>query len=1096
MLSLTRIFLYNWHRFHDHILDVQDSLYLAGHNGSGKSSVLDAIQVILIADQTRVRFNSSAQDRSQRNLDSYVRGKIGEQRYLRPGNTVGYIALEMKDTVSQQRTVLGVCIEAGEGQEPKRTYFILPDALDRALFIPAGRPLSRQQLKQALRQQRGRGRAYDQVGEYQSDMLNALGGLNPRFFDLFLRALTFQPIRNIQEFVEQWLLKEEPLDVEPLQRVVENLESLRLNAREVEARQLLLQEIVTQQQEVQRLHTWSVQYQLLARLLRFRQAGQQVAHLEGQVARCQQALRVGEEESARTEAVIRAMQEEVVEARTRLNQFDGIRRQRELTDLIAQLTHRADAMRRRWQALLQEIEQERIFLRFLLEHAPLEEPERAGFQRLLDSLHPLSPTQPPGMEVAEQLDATLSLLKGLHHQAQQAQFRLEEELRGLKAAQATVQEKLRALQVSRKPTYPAEVERFRTLLMPVVGDRPYLLCELLRIDDERWQDAVEAMLGWRRFTIIVAPDHFDVALKRLDQARAQDRLYDVSLLDLGRVQAEGRPARPGSLAEQVRAEAPLLQSYINSVLGDIITCPSVATLRQHHRAVTPEVVVFSEWTARALPEHRYRPWFIGEQARRSQMETLERERSGLAQQVADLAPKVEEATQWVRFVDRQVMFARLSQQLRDDLDEHSMREQIALHEAERDALDLSPAEALQRHAERVQQQLEAERERERGLLKQLADRRAERTQLEEATRRARFQLAEAEQEAAAAQAQHPEAMPWAESRLAELPTRESIESDITNADNQARKFETQARNERDRLRETTTVYNTRHSFSALAGDPNEGRYAAELERLEATELPQFQERIEKAQREAEEELREHVLHRLREQILRAKDELNRLNDALARLHFHGDRYRFRYDPNEALREFYTLLTRSEELGDGALYASPLYHQNQDTFQRFYESLTQSPRSAAEREEQVRLTDYRRYLTYDIEVTQPDGQQSRWSRIMGQTSGGETQTPFYLAIAASFVQLYRIHERSSRPTIRLVAFDEAFSKMDQDRIGSTLELFQSFELQVITATPLERCEYLVPKMCTNLVLTGVADTVLVEPYHNYQARLERFHAPSD
>ena len=85
--------------------------------------------------------------------------------------------------------------------------------------------------------------------------------------------------------------------------------------------------------------------------------------------------------------------------------------------------------------------------------------------------------------------------------------------------------------------------------------------------------------------------------------------------------------------------------------------------------------------------------------------------------------------------------------------------------------------------------------------------------------------------------------------------------------------------------------------------------------------------------------------------------------------------------------------------------------------------------------------------------------------MGQTSGGETQTPFYLTIAASFVQLYRIGERNSRPTIRLVAFDEAFSKMDQDRIGATLDLFQQFGMQIITATPLERCEYLVPKMCT-------------------------------
>ncbi|HVU70553.1 MAG TPA: SbcC/MukB-like Walker B domain-containing protein, partial [Ktedonobacteraceae bacterium] len=134
--------------------------------------------------------------------------------------------------------------------------------------------------------------------------------------------------------------------------------------------------------------------------------------------------------------------------------------------------------------------------------------------------------------------------------------------------------------------------------------------------------------------------------------------------------------------------------------------------------------------------------------------------------------------------------------------------------------------------------------------------------------------------------------------------------------------------------------------------------------------------------------------------------------------------------------------------------------------------------------------------YDISIER-NGEVSSLSRIMGEQSGGETQTPFYVAIAASFVQLYRIQvgndahsSHHARPTIRLAVFDEAFNQMDQDRIGATLDLFRTYGLQVVTATPLERCEYLVPKMCTNLVLTGVGDSVLVEPYRNYAARLQQ------
>jgi uncharacterized protein YPO0396 len=266
MLSLTRIFLHNWHRFSHHVIDVEDSLYLAGHNGSGKSSVLDALQLVLIADQNRIRYNSSAQDRSERSLDSYVRGKIGEARWLRPGNTVAYVALEFADDRASIYGTVGVCVEAGEGRTPERTFFILAEPLDTGLFVPDGRPLPRRDLRQLLRGRKG-ARSYDQVGEYQQDLLNRLGGLNERFFDLFLRALTFHPIRNIDEFVEQWLLEARPLEVDTLQKVVERLGELRATAQEVEEKLVALRAIVDRQAEIRRLHERHAEYMLLAALL-------------------------------------------------------------------------------------------------------------------------------------------------------------------------------------------------------------------------------------------------------------------------------------------------------------------------------------------------------------------------------------------------------------------------------------------------------------------------------------------------------------------------------------------------------------------------------------------------------------------------------------------------------------------------------------------------------------------------------------------------------------------------------------------------------------------------------------------------------------
>ena len=47
-----------------------------------------------------------------------------------------------------------------------------------------------------------------------------------------------------------------------------------------------------------------------------------------------------------------------------------------------------------------------------------------------------------------------------------------------------------------------------------------------------------------------------------------------------------------------------------------------------------------------------------------------------------------------------------------------------------------------------------------------------------------------------------------------------------------------------------------------------------------------------------------------------------------------------------------------------------------------------------------------------------------SRVSRDSSGGENQAPFYVAICASLLQIYQKSENS----IRLVLLDEAFSKM--------------------------------------------------------------------
>lgn len=1094
MLSLTRIFLHNWHRFTHHVIDVEDSLYFAGHNGSGKSSVLDAIQLVLIADLQRVRFNSSAQERSQRNLDSYVRGKIGEGRLLRPGDTVAYVALEFSDTANRSQVTLGVCVEAGRDRTPERTFVIVPDALDVSLFMPDGRERSRRQLRDAIRQRRG-ARSFEHVGEYQDVLRSQLGGLNERFFDLFLRALTFQPIRNIRDFVEQWLLEPSSLDLDTLRRVKERLSDLRVHARQVEEKLVALGDIVKAQEEVRRLRDLFAAYTLLAALLAEIDAQRRVERLGGLIQSLRGKIAQGQRGLAEASAAREGAQKAYIAAQVRLEQSDVIRRRDELVQAIERLRREADAIRERWRDTRQKLQHEMTALQPFLHAARLEPHEREAIDACIALIGGLSAAAPPDT-LGMALEAAVSALDQARERAQEQYFTLNQQLKEQRERRAQLQADLnRLLDPASRPIYPPAVERLRDLLTPVIGERPPLLCELLEIPDERWQDAVEAMLAGRRLNVIVPPVRFQQALRELDRARSAEQLYDVGLLDLEKARSEAREARPGSLAHKVLvpSNSRPLRAYIDTILGDIITCESVDELRQHRRAITPEVVVYGEWTARSMSPQRYRPWFIGQQARQSQIEAIRGDLREIDGRIAELEPQQRDLKALVGGLDRGRALSLLRQQLDPPLDEQPLRAEIVAAEQELQALDLSGVAALEREVVRLRQVADEEQRAVERSIRSLADVEADLRDETDRLNIAQRELMERRQQALEQRQRRAQAIPQAESLLAERVDQPDLEQAIRSAESTARNFETRATNTLNDLTGLGTAYNTSYQFVAVPGNPDDSRYADEQQRLAAMELPRFSEQIEQAQREAEEELREHVLHRLREQIFKAREQLDRINDALRPVEFHGERYRFIAEPASEVRAYYDLINDAQILGTAKLFESEFYERHRATFDQFYDALTGTPHSEAERLEQERLTDFRRYLSYDIEVRHGDGNTSKLSKIMGQTSGGETQTPFYVTIAASFVQLYRINQRSGRPTIRLVAFDEAFSKMDQDRIGATLELFQSFKLQIITATPLERCEYLVPKMCTSLVLTGIGDQVWIEAYRNYAAKLEAVDA---
>ena len=128
----------------------------------------------------------------------------------------------------------------------------------------------------------------------------------------------------------------------------------------------------------------------------------------------------------------------------------------------------------------------------------------------------------------------------------------------------------------------------------------------------------------------------------------------------------------------------------------------------------------------------------------------------------------------------------------------------------------------------------------------------------------------------------------------------------------------------------------------------------------------------------------------------------------------------------------------------------------------------------------KFTDYKTYLDFDLIVTDDEGRESRLSRVISKKSGGETQTPFYISVLASFAQLYRIKQKANN-TVRIIVFDEAYSKMDHQRIKESINLIRKLGLQVILSAPTEKIGDIAPLVDRNLCVTRIKNETIVRAF---------------
>jgi uncharacterized protein YPO0396 len=230
-------------------------------------------------------------------------------------------------------------------------------------------------------------------------------------------------------------------------------------------------------------------------------------------------------------------------------------------------------------------------------------------------------------------------------------------------------------------------------------------------------------------------------------------------------------------------------------------------------------------------------------------------------------------------------------------------------------------------------------------------------------------------------------------------------------------------------------------------------------------LPEYRAKIADAKSKALEQLAEDVIFRLRENLLGARRQLEELNKALKDVPFGSERYQFTMEPEADKKDFYDLVMNAGLFPKESLFGQVAMGSNEvrvnlrDFVDRLVEAEAEEVKTALEER-----ADYREYFRYDLKIIHADGHYSLYDRVAADKSGGETQTPYYIAILASMHRMYRSGRGvQDGQSAGLVLLDEAFGKMDGERIAATLVFARRLGLQLIMATPKERSDLVAPRV---------------------------------
>ena len=1087
MKKIKKLKLINWHFFEDQEIDFSDINVITGENGTGKSTILDAIHYLQSGGTCK--FNMAANTLSHgRTVENYLKARIGieNKEFLREqSDIIGHIAIEYFDTLLNKPYVLGCVMQLVSNQLSSTDFYEIKGDIwnEKLFFTEEGKVRSFDSLLKEGQAQRlsitrvAQPRASERA---RAKAVRDALGVPEKYDVLFSKAMSFEPLNDINRFAIDFLLPELSIDLTTIKGSMDDYRELQVILQNELNRKNLLEPIFNCKDRYENALKEKDIYDLLL--------------IKSMIQIEEESIKTKKRDIERSNSII-ASNEKLIEKHNekkvdyeveakRLENDEAYNALKEAKDIQRKNAENIHAIQGEIKSWLSSIEEESTLANKIGTSLDLSKViEKKNYQDYLNVL----------LKYKERINDIFNKNENAWQEA-------SIESKKLKDALEILDKEIKNLEAGSYdyPYYVYELEneiKQEVLNKKGVSNPQILpLCSLLEITDNEWRYAVEGYLDRSRFDLIIGKKDFvGIAKECFDRNPKLKDCFGVGVITSYPSKQE---LNPNSLATKVQAvrfdetkktyfELAEPTNYLRFLLNDILCVESVNDFIEGQRAITKSGVYFDGHTIKYVNKEAGNKSYIGQESIKLRLSRAINERKTIADAKVSFDKTISSCNALRQRIQETIVEQLLK---RDDLweqeevlikDEKQIEKRIAELVNGNDDL-LNRSETISKYKKMaLEENAQANKllDANKKLIKEIGEKEnANKTSLQ----RIKEKTNEYNQKMEACVEKNGDI----NDLILELSEGYEGEKLYNIAFQRIGTAASAIKNYQQVISKAMSDYCHYYPNELKPEIDNYLSFVKRYNKIVNDELAKLGPEVEKAREKSVQELREHFISKIRNAITSAKIDINELNRVLKKHPFGTDNEVFEFymqkSKDPLLSGVYRIaMDTNQDTVENNILTEDLDEISQETMKKVFEVLSTNEDDNDFKKLRKELLDYRNYLNYDIKININNSEDTLfYSKNQDSKSGGETQTPFYALIAGAFQSVVSVPEKNKYSPCSLVVFDEAFNNMDGERIKQMLEFYRELSIQLIISVPSSRFGYISPYADNIISLAKVDNNVAI------------------